>query len=443
MPARRRRRRSLLPVGAALSVVATAAFVAMPGQEGAAPPEVTTEQVDLTQPAEPVPPGWTGEAEVGPELVGVEWQGDPAAEFTIETRDADGVWSPAGTIGAPPADEGPDDGSREAGRREGNVSEALWVGSDTTGVRVHLDEGAAADVDLHSVESPPATAPDGAAVAADGPVLVGGGAGPGDRLMIAAAALVAAGLVVVAFRWRSTDRRRRRRLTAGALLVLALGLTGCIRPPAPPPRPVVPPVGNMITRAQWGADENIRLTNCPDGPEYMQSVKLAVVHHTVNSNDYGASEGPQLVRGIYAYHTQSLGYCDIAYNFLIDRFGNTYEGRYGGTENAVLGAHARGFNLLSTGISLIGDFRTVSPTPEAMEALEQLLAWKLGVHKINPWVGFYYQTPGNEKYAPGTEVAITPITIHNYTGNTECPGAMLINRMGEVHNEVSRRMGYS
>jgi len=415
----------------------------MPGQEEVAAPEVTTERVDLTQPAEPVAHGWTGEAEVGPELVGVEWQGDPAAEFTIETRDGAGAWSEAGTIGQPLPDEGPDDGSRDAAHARDNVSEALWVGEDVTSVRVRLDEGAgAADVDLHAVDSPPAAVPAGAA-AADGPVLVGSGAGPGDRLAVAGAALVVAGLLVFALRWRGPHRRRcRRRLAAGILLVASIGLGGCIRPPEPP-KPTVPPVEATITRAQWGADENLRLTNCPDGPEYMESVRFAVVHHTVNSNDYTVSEGPQLVRGIYAYHTQALGYCDIAYNFLVDRFGYTYEGRYGGTDKAVLGAHARGFNLLSTGVSLIGDFRTASPPPEMMIALEQILAWKLGVHNINPWTGFYYQTPGNEKYAPGTWVAMSPLTYHNYTGNTECPGAVVINRMPEVFGEVSHRMGYS
>jgi hypothetical protein len=441
MPAPRRRLLSLVPMGVALSVVAAGAFVVMPGQEGVSTPEVTTEQVDLTGPSEPVAPGWVGAAEVGPNLVGVEWQGDPGAAFTIETRDEAGAWSPAGAIEATPADEGPDDGSTDArGRPGSNVSEALWVGDDVTGVRVRLDGGAAADVDLHAVESPPAVAPEGVAVAAGGPIPGGGGAGPGARLIVALATLTVAGLVVVGFRWRRFPRRRRR-LATGLLLVASMGLGACVPPPAPAPAPV-PGLDNLISRAGWGANEQLRLANCPGGPDYMTSVKFAVVHHTVNSNTYTASQGPQLVRGIYGYHTQSLGYCDIGYNFLVDRYGNVYEGRYGGTTRAVMGAHARGFNTSSTGVALIGDFRTAVPPAAAITALEQVLAWKLAKHQVNPTVKFNYTTAGNEKWAPGSTVTLSPITYHAYTGSTECPGTQVIKRIGPISSAVTARMGY-
>ncbi|HUF83926.1 MAG TPA: peptidoglycan recognition protein, partial [Acidimicrobiia bacterium] len=371
------------------------------------------------------------------------WQGDPGAAFTVETRDEAGAWSPAGAIEATPADEGPDDGSIDArGRPGSNVSEALWVGDGVTGVRVRLDDGVAVDVDLHAVESPPAVAPEGVAVAAGGPIFSGGGAGPGSRLFVAVVTLAMAGLVVVGFRWRRFPRRGRR-LATGLLLVASIGLGACVPPPAPAPAPApVPGLDNLISRAGWGANENLRLANCPGGPDYMSAVKLAVVHHTVNSNSYSAGQGPQLVRGIYGYHTQSLGYCDIAYNFLVDRYGNVYEGRYGGTDRAVMGAHARGFNTASTGVALIGDFRTAVPPAEAIDALVQLLAWKLGVHGINPTVSFSYQTAGNEKWAPGTTVTLSPITYHAFTGHSECPGTQVINRMGQIATAVVARMGY-
>ncbi|MGH9033091.1 MAG: peptidoglycan recognition protein family protein [Acidimicrobiia bacterium] len=429
-----------VPALGALAVVAATAVVAMPGQEGP-PPEVTAEAIDLAQPAVPLAPGWTGEADVDPELVGIEWQGEAQASFTIETRDQSGAWSPAGTVEAQPRDEGPDEGSADAANRPAaNVSEPLWVGDDVTGVRVHLDAGTAADVDLHAVDSPPAGAPDGSAVAAGGPILVGEGVDGAPRL-IALVVLAAAGLgLALALTHSPRPSPRRRRRLVGAVAVASLGLGACVAAPPPPPTGSAP--DGMITRAAWGANEGLRTANCPGGPDYMSSVRFAVVHHTVNSNSYAASQGPQLLRGIYGYHTQSLGYCDIAYNFLIDRYGNVYEGRYGGAGNAVMGAHALGFNTSSTGIALIGDFRTAVPPDPAIAALERVLAWKLGVHGINPKANVQYTTSGNEKWAKNSGVTVPPITYHGYTGFTECPGTQVINRMDQIRAVVAQQMGY-
>ena len=130
----------------------------------------------------------------------------------------------------------------------------------------------------------------------------------------------------------------------------------------------------IVTRAQWGADESLRNA----APSYAP-VKMAFVHHTASGNLYSSADAPALVRGIYAYHTQSLHWNDIAYNFLIDRFGTVYEGRYGGVARGVVGAHVYGFNTGSTGVSVMGTFIDEPPPAEAVTSLERLLAWKLGI----------------------------------------------------------------
>lgn len=135
----------------------------------------------------------------------------------------------------------------------------------------------------------------------------------------------------------------------------------------------------IYTRAQWGADESLR----NGGPDYA-GVQAAVVHHTVNSNTYRSSDVPALIRGIYAFHVKSRGWSDIGYNFLIDRFGRIWEGRYGGTTRAVVGAQAKGANSWSFGAATIGDFSASAVPSAVVSAYTRLVAWKAQIHQFDP-----------------------------------------------------------
>ena len=88
---------------------------------------------------------------------------------------------------------------------------------------------------------------------------------------------------------------------------------------------------------------------------------LAVVHHTESANEYTQAQAPGVVLAITKFHRDTRGWNDVGYNFLVDRFGTIYEGRAGGVELPVIGAHAQGFNSVSTGISVIGSFTAVEP----------------------------------------------------------------------------------
>ncbi len=146
---------------------------------------------------------------------------------------------------------------------------------------------------------------------------------------------------------------------------------------------------NIISRDVWGAspaswDPNSSL-DIDDPARYTWTpgyfrVSKFVIHHTASSN---TPEDPdQAVRNIYLYHAYSRGWGDIGYNYLIDAWGNIYEGKGGGDE--VYGYHAyTEANTMSIGIALIGDFTSTGPTYAAKQALIKLLAEKATFYNLN------------------------------------------------------------
>ena len=126
-------------------------------------------------------------------------------------------------------------------------------------------------------------------------------------------------------------------------------------------------------RAEWGAA-------IPS--EWFESVTVqgAAVHHSAGTNDYLPSDVPAILRSIQDLHVQGRQFWDIAYNFLIDRYGEIWEGRAGGIDQAARGAHSHTFNPIVTGVCIMGDFQEEPVPPAALDSLVALLAWKLTLH---------------------------------------------------------------
>src|SRR5207245_3065760 len=114
-----------------------------------------------------------------------------------------------------------------------------------------------------------------------------------------------------------------------------------------------------LARAAWSADELFRRRLS----DYADTVRLAIVHHTDGSNSYSRAQSAAIVRGIERYHVLANGWDDIGYNFLVDKYGQIFEGRYGGVDRNVVGAHAQGFNQGSVGVALIGTYDSNSISP--------------------------------------------------------------------------------
>lgn len=191
----------------------------------------------------------------------------------------------------------------------------------------------------------------------------------------------------------------------------------------------------IITRVGWGADESISRSS-----DVATSARHVVVHHTATRSAYTASEVPAILRSIHRYHAMTRRWGDIGYNFLIDQFGQIYEGRRGGVTKAVIGAHARGFNTGSVGISLIGDFDSAEPSPAALLALRKLLAWKMSIHGIDPTGAVTVTSAGSPKYASGRKVTLPTINGHRDTGETSCPGTNLYAKLPAMRTIVKAEM---
>ncbi|HEX7352307.1 S-layer homology domain-containing protein [Brachybacterium sp.] len=198
-----------------------------------------------------------------------------------------------------------------------------------------------------------------------------------------------------------------------------------------------PGAPSVISRASWGANES--WTGSTRGADELKSV---VLHHTAGSNGYSRASSPQLVRGILAYHTQTLGWADIGYNVLVDRFGQVFEGRKGGLHRHIIGAHALGFNTGSFGISVMGDHQSTAASTAAQTAVMEVAAWKLlsafrtNADETDSWtVG----TDGT-RWSRGTVTRQRRFFGHRDVNYTSCPGNSLYSRMADLRWGINTRI---
>jgi hypothetical protein len=191
----------------------------------------------------------------------------------------------------------------------------------------------------------------------------------------------------------------------------------------------------ITTRRDWGADERLRSGR----PGYTSDVRGIVVHHTAGSNGYARAEAPAVVRGIYAYHTRSLGWNDIGYNLLVDRFGRIYEGRHGGLERAVIGAHAGGFNAQTVGVAVIGHHVSARASSASLEAVARVLAWKGDLHGLDPMAWTTMTSRGSTRFASGTRVRVPVVHGHRDLSRTACPGDALYDRMQPLREAAAQQ----
>jgi hypothetical protein len=196
------------------------------------------------------------------------------------------------------------------------------------------------------------------------------------------------------------------------------------------------PIPRLRLRRDWGARERWRTSD----PVYLDRIKQAHVHHTAGNNRYARADVPGIIRSMYWYHTKRLGWSDLGYNFLVDRFGRIWVGRAGGFRKRVRGAHTLGFNHASFGVAYIGNTEDIRPHERAKGALVRLIAWKLdrdgrapGARKIRVY------SKGSDRFPEGTLVRLPAVLGHSRTNQTACPGEALYDFMRRLRERAQTR----
>lgn len=197
-------------------------------------------------------------------------------------------------------------------------------------------------------------------------------------------------------------------------------------------------------RGSWTSKGWVKYPDCTAAPTASaEGVKFAVVHHTVNANSYSAAAVPAMISSMYEYHVGANRWCDIAYNFLVDRFGRIWEGRSGGVAKPIIGGHAKGFNTGSVGIALLGQHQpgaspaAAAPSAAALTATGQLIGWKLALHRHSPTTRTTTMSRGSSKYPAGRFVTVDRVTGHRTMQLTSCPGELVFSQLARVRSAAA------
>lgn len=176
--------------------------------------------------------------------------------------------------------------------------------------------------------------------------------------------------------------------------------------------------------------------NCPEDPTPVATtVSHVVVHHSAGvnmSNDWAA-----VVRSIWNFHTNTNGWDDIGYNYLIDPNGIIYEGR----GNNTIGAHFSCMNANTMGVCLLGNFETAQPTAAMLDALTELIGWKECEVMMDPTLESYNALAEMDLYnVCGHRDGNTSTSPNSCATGTVCPGNNVYNLLPQIRSAVSNYM---
>jgi hypothetical protein len=203
---------------------------------------------------------------------------------------------------------------------------------------------------------------------------------------------------------------------------------------------------DIVTRARWGADESLKRTS-GSCRRHFYPVQQLFVHHTAGSNF--DTRPKATMRAIYWYHVVRQGWCDIGYNFVISPDGAIFEGRWARRYrpwelhdsesprgSAVAGAHVANYNSGSVGVSLMGNYSNIRPSPAMYRTLVEFLAWEADRHELPPRRTHRYRNPET-----GLTRRLPFIAGHRDAGQTACPGGRVYRSLSDIRRDAATVIG--
>jgi len=149
--------------------------------------------------------------------------------------------------------------------------------------------------------------------------------------------------------------------------------------------------------------------------------------------------------GIYYYHAVILGWGDIGYNLLVDKYGQVFEGRYGTLDSdpgtMVVGGHSYGANTGTMGIAMMGNYSFVSPSSIQIERVGQMTGWFLARAGVTDAYGSSRFTfRATQKYRRGQTIDLDTISAHRDVGYTTCPGDVGYSMMDWIRSAAQEQI---
>nr|BFE71264.1 N-acetylmuramoyl-L-alanine amidase [Actinoplanes digitatis] len=359
-------------------------------------------------------------------LLGLTWS-DPALTVggTVEVRTravGTGRWSGWQTLETA-GTRGPDSGDEAKGDLRGG-SEPLWVGpSDGVAARVVSAEGAKplpAGLRLDLVDpgrkaGSSAGQGGGLALEPSDPATVA----PSESAAPAASTAAPAGTT-------EAPAAPAPATTTAPAPAKGKGIAAVARVPLP----------SYTSRAGWNAGP------AKAEPAVADAVNVMFVHHTADGgNAYNCADSPAHVRAIQTYHMGSQGWDDIGYNFLVDKCGNLFEGRGGGVDRAVVGAHTYGFNTGTAAIAVLGTYTAEGAAEPARKIISQVAAARLTAYGFDPGTTAELTERATDGKFPHLSVqTFQRVSGHRDGVATACPGDGLYAQLPAIRIEASARV---